>query len=362
MHSTVTRRARTRRRLVAVFALALLLPATGCPRKNATRTPADRAGPRTPPVKRMTRMTPENMRGVFSHFQPELRVFHWGNTYLAALAALLAYEHQDEQTQRILRAMGFDRVAYVSDGTTQGFVASNEKMVLIAFRGTEVNKWGDIKADGTLCQRKGLGGMVHTGFANALQVVWMELMAAVRAQGKAGDAYKPIWVTGHSLGGALAMLASVRLDRAGVGVRGTVTLGQPRVGDLTFSRAYPGRERVYRITNQGDPVTVVPLRAQWSTIAKNKKCPFRYLHVGVAREFRKARPVWKPVLVTPVEKTGAKAGESKLKWMARTVGAFFRKMSSMFTVTRHMMPAYLRNIWGQVTPRMQKLLPPASSF
>lgn len=204
---------------------------------------------------------------------------------------------------------------------------------------------------------------MHTGFFSALELVWKEVLVAVKAQGKAGDGWKPIWITGHSLGGALALLATVSLDRAGIPVRGTITLGQPRVGDLTFKRAFGGRERVYRITNQGDPVPLVPARAQWVSLSNNKKCPFRYLHVGVAREFRKeSKEVWKPFQVTPVEKTAPKGGESRVKWAARAIGTFFRKMGAMFTVTRHMMPSYLRNIWSQVPVRLRKLLPPASSL
>jgi len=345
------------------FAVVLLLSTSGCSHRQSTRTPADRTGPREVSPRRVTRLTPENVRGLFQRFQPELRVFHWGNAYLAAIASLAAYEVQGAETVRMIRAMGFATVELVNNDSTQGFVASNDKFVLVAFRGTQVNKWGDLKADGALCQRKALGGLVHTGFYSALDLVWIDVLTAVKAQGKTGEGWKPVWITGHSLGGAIALLAAVRLDRVGVPVRGTITLGQPRVGDLTFSQGFSGRERVYRITNQGDPVPLVPVRAQWIASSKNKICPFRYLHVGVAREFRReSKDVWKPVLVTPVAKSAPKAGESRVKWAARAIGSFFRKMGSMFTVTRHMMPAYLRNIWSQVPPRLRKLLPPASSF
>ena len=70
-----------------------------------------------------------------------------------------------------------------------------------------------------------------------------------------------MWVTGHSLGGALAMLFALRLKlRRGLTVAGVYTFGQPRVGNLPFSLAYDKALRTctYRVVHADDLVPRVP--------------------------------------------------------------------------------------------------------
>jgi hypothetical protein len=77
-----------------------------------------------------------------------------------------------------------------------------------------------------------------------------------------------VWITGHSLGGALATLMSARLLRAideGLRVRlaGLVTFGSPRVGDRHFAAAFRHARqrhgvRAIRVRHQNDAVTEVP--------------------------------------------------------------------------------------------------------
>lgn len=73
--------------------------------------------------------------------------------------------------------------------------------------------------------------------------------------------YRPLFV-GHSLGGALATLASVVLARDGVvdGRRAMVyTFGSPRTGDGCFVAKFIELiSTSYRITNKADPVCEIP--------------------------------------------------------------------------------------------------------
>lgn len=50
--------------------------------------------------------------------------------------------------------------------------------------------------------------------------------------------FKPRKVTGHSLGGAVAVLAMVDLVDLGWTVHEAYTFGMPRAGDATFARAF----------------------------------------------------------------------------------------------------------------------------
>lgn len=66
-----------------------------------------------------------------------------------------------------------------------------------------------------------------------------------------------IKVTGHSLGGAVGVIAMVDLVSEGWLVREGYTFGMPRPGDAAFARTFDGM-RFYRVTHHMDPVPHVP--------------------------------------------------------------------------------------------------------
>jgi hypothetical protein len=68
---------------------------------------------------------------------------------------------------------------------------------------------------------------------------------------------KPLYLAGHSAGGALATLAARRLHEAGVPVRGAVVFSSPRVGDRAFAATYP--VQLVRIERRHDVVPHLPL-------------------------------------------------------------------------------------------------------
>jgi len=197
--------------------------------------------------------------------------YHPNNALWLAAAANLAYE--DEKTIRsVVRKWGFDRFRFLhgsshieSSGVsipvdTQGYVCRGSEALLIAFRGTEVSKikdwFTDLMAIAVLAP-SGVG-KIHKGFAAGLGAVWPQLEQALAEQ---YDGQVPIWITGHSLGGALATLAASQLRfNANLPVQGLYTFGQPRVGDREFTKflklALLGR--VIRFINNNDIVPQVP--------------------------------------------------------------------------------------------------------
>lgn len=72
----------------------------------------------------------------------------------------------------------------------------------------------------------------------------------------AADAHAPkrLTLTGHSLGGAVAVLAAARLADQGASHLQVVTFGAPAVGNDAFNEAYGRRIRLDRIVMEGDPV------------------------------------------------------------------------------------------------------------
>ncbi|MCZ6834271.1 MAG: lipase family protein, partial [Planctomycetota bacterium] len=93
------------------------------------------------------------------------------------------------------------------------------------------------------------GGYVHRGFAEALDHVWDEIDSCLTVEVPPDC---PILYTGHSLGGALAILAATRRRPDAL-----YTFGAPRVGDVSFNHYLEGLP-FHRVVNDCDVVAMVP--------------------------------------------------------------------------------------------------------
>jgi triacylglycerol lipase len=146
--------------------------------------------------------------------------------------------------------------------SSQGMVFQHTDYVVAAFRGTdEFADWLDNL--NAVCQPGPLGG-VHTGFYKALMDIWPAMKTKIRAWRKAAPdaADRPLWLTGHSLGGALATLAAATLIEADETFYGVYTFGSPRAGDRVFARTFnvEAKSRLFRFQNNSDIVTRIPAR------------------------------------------------------------------------------------------------------
>lgn len=157
-------------------------------------------------------------------------------------------------------------------GGARVLVASRPGMTALAFRGTTVNY--DIMKDAKFSLTDGTarygGGRVHQGFDESLTSIWPEVSAGIKAA-RAKNPNEPIVFTGHSLGGALAVLALARAKKEGLldsppyRGKGSVavldTYGQPRVGDAEFAKAFQqsvGDIPYHRYVYRNDPVPRLP--------------------------------------------------------------------------------------------------------
>lgn len=104
--------------------------------------------------------------------------------------------------------------------------------------------------------RNGLG---HLGFDQALASVYPEVRDTVK-EFRTTD--QTLWFTGHSLGGALAMLAGSRMyfEDPKLLPNGVYTFGQPRTCDRLLARAYDSafKSRTFRFVNNNDIVAQAP--------------------------------------------------------------------------------------------------------
>lgn len=141
-----------------------------------------------------------------------------------------------------------------------------EPVVIIGFRGTQVDKTQDILADINVLRKDVDGfGPVHNGFLRAFKNIEPILKAKLEAE--SGRDLK-IWVTGHSLGGALSSLASTTIlnhmeNDSSYDFEGVYTFGQPRVGNSEFienlDTSYEKHDvSVMRFRNGDDMVSQIP--------------------------------------------------------------------------------------------------------
>jgi hypothetical protein len=196
------------------------------------------------------------------------------NAVALATASDLAYLDQAAGAQGFRDQLGMEANLYQA-GNTQAFVAHNAEHILVAFRGTEaptsiegLKDWlltdamnlliqptGDL---GTDFAAAGVGTRWHQGFIKALGDIWDAVLTAVQAQKQQAD--RPLWLTGHSLGGALALLAAWRFKRKFVPVHQVYTFGAPMVGNqeaaAAIDREFAGK--VFRYVNGPDPVPRLP--------------------------------------------------------------------------------------------------------
>lgn len=193
-------------------------------------------------------------------FNPFTANFHPGNAYILGKLAALSYERNDATVATTLTTWGLPRSQCISVGDTQAVVAGNDEVVILAFRGTEPNNLRDWVTDAQAALASGPAGRVHRGFLRALMNAWREVRSAISTMQSNGQS---LWVTGHSLGAALATLAvaSLRLE-ADKPVHGLYTFGQPRVGDREFELRFnmDFKSQCFRFVNNNDIVTRVPLR------------------------------------------------------------------------------------------------------
>jgi triacylglycerol lipase len=141
---------------------------------------------------------------------------------------------------------------------TEAILVEGDKFLAIVFRGTTTKR--DRATDMSIgFEKVELRGhpksvAVHKGFYQAFSYVEDAIHADLKASPD-----KPIYIAGHSLGGALALVASAAFggcDHLGPRLAAVYTFGSPRVGGKSFGICVKAPH--YRIVNQFDIVPMVP--------------------------------------------------------------------------------------------------------
>lgn len=220
------------------------------------------------------------------------------NSYLLALVCHYMYPHAytrnpkgnfstfESLAKPVFESWGMQKVELREVNNVQYAVMSNRDVVIVAFRGSDeiggdetvedwivananafqrlTNLWGTI-LDGGKMKQPG----VHTGYYNAYVAVREEINQRIHDHdGKS----KKLFITGHSLGGALAVLCAidqgyaVRPESRRFVAQGVYTYGGPRVGNALFARLYAEKLsaggakalNTHRYVNESDIVAMLP--------------------------------------------------------------------------------------------------------
>ncbi len=204
---------------------------------------------------------------------------HENARYLAK-ACELAYFDEEKAKGLFRDELGLD-AHFLTANNTQVYVAGDDKNLVVAFRGSQspesldgLKDWLLTNANnflivpegqiGTDFAAAGVGARFHRGFMQALADIWEPLIAEVESAQEAKE--RLLWVTGHSLGGGLALLAAWRFHRRFLSVNQVYTFGAPMVGNALAAEAYQ-REFSGKIHRFVDRLDFVPLLPTVSLVA-----------------------------------------------------------------------------------------------
>lgn len=193
-------------------------------------------------------------------FAPHARTFKLANAFWLSEIARLIYRRGDEEAgptaagssrNDILMRAGLREALFLNRQETQCALVRTlphhrPPFAVLVFRGTTgLRNWFldlDVRPE-RLAPRIA----VHRGFLEALHQVWQDL------QPQLASLTEPLFMTGHSLGGALAQLAAWYHPP-----RAVYAIGAPRVGDAGFA-AHMAAVSLYRLVNGRDVVPDLPL-------------------------------------------------------------------------------------------------------
>ena len=184
-----------------------------------------------------------------------------------------AYLTDREELKALLSYIGAEADDnYIFDvNNHQGYLAVFPDKAILVFRGTEPDEFPDLLVDANILTDKFEGIRVHQGFYKATIEVWhgAGIEQKLNSVSKNLTDSSNIYVTGHSLGAALAVDSGFLYE-----FREIVTFGQPRVAKDDLRPLLKGNPRYLRYINGNDKVTDVPpeeLGWQHSGTANNIK-------------------------------------------------------------------------------------------
>lgn len=272
--------------------------------------------------------------------------FNRVNALYLAHAADIAYKRAPAAAAQ--ERLGLRAYSFRSKLTrARGFLGVCDSHAVLSFRGTEpvtLQNWLTVMVM-QLIRSRHYQGRVHRGFSYALERVWNKLNPLLDRLPQD----KPLFLTGHSMGGALAVLAACRLVSQGRAPVAVYTYGAPRIGDLDFCASY--KLPTYRLVNRLDLVPELPLASVKSLLLK--KLPRRNGRVRRRLDRRMERlPCYGHVdRLVYLDRDGAIILDAEIvPWHVEAVARAIATRGNSFLegVTDHLIVNYIRALDGKL--------------
>ena len=242
-----------------------------CRRDNKCRMPASVFNP----CKRAENIVDQSHCGdKLSHYDPELSM-------KMLLLSSAAYDpaHPQECLDNALPSEKFQIHSVVTkkcdffgnDCSAYVAVSHELNVTALAFRGsTNFNQTFTIFMESlTSPKTKFLNGEVQTYWKRGFEELWSSMKTEVKDLVSQNPSYQ-LWVTGHSLGGAIASLASTWLSNNSFAPRKNIilyTFGMPRVGNYDYALQHDQLvNNSWRVVNHNDIVPHFPTVASVSIL------------------------------------------------------------------------------------------------
>lgn len=168
-------------------------------------------------------------------------------------AAQLSNQAYDGKSKIIANLKGRSaRVATPGTADVQYFIGYNDKQKLqgISVRGTANDKNWSLNKDTEIVRDKKAGILMHRGFRTAARTIYQDVKSRLK------PGYRT-YITGHSLGGAIAAILGIYLQKDGVKIAGIYTFGQPKFTDAAGAKSYENLP-LLRAVYQNDAVALLP--------------------------------------------------------------------------------------------------------
>lgn len=162
----------------------------------------------------------------------------------------LAYVDGDKTAKLASLGHQLVREATLAGVEVSYFLSTYQGVQYLTVRGTANLQNAMVDLDIHLKQDAKLGIAVHQGFANAAQAIFNDAKSYLNKD-------QVVRTTGHSLGGAAAVMLAMYLQEAGFKVGQLITFGQPKVTNVGGANTFSNLT-LLRVVTTKDIVPLVP--------------------------------------------------------------------------------------------------------
>jgi hypothetical protein len=285
-------------------------------------------------------------------FDPTDSCFSRANALYLAHASDIAYHRAPAAGAG--ERLGLKATAFRHKVTrTRGFLGVCENYAVLAFRGTDPVTLPNWLTDAVvrLVERGEYEGRVHLGFSSVLRRSWKQVERILEA---AED--KPLFLTGHSMGGALAVLTACRLAKMGRPPVATYTFGSPRVGDPAFCEGYT--QPTYRVVNRLDLVPEMPIASVRRLLPGKVRITNEKI-LGRLKRLADRMPCYGHVKTfVYIDADGVITADAEVEpWHTHAVARAIATRGKSFLegITDHLISHYIRGLEGQAGKKPMRL-------